>query len=290
MDSAGRTLFEFGEPDRAIFYRSAVKPIQAMVAIRSGVQFAPEEVAITCSSHSGYPIHIAYVRKILANAGLTEASLQTPPDWPLGKQAALAVRVAGHKTKRRIWHNCSGKHAGWLATSRHQGWDETKYLAPTHPLQRQIIDLVHETTKFDPNPTGIDGCGAPTLRGSARGLANAFARISSDPEFVATAGPVHRFPGLVGGNDREDGRLGAWWDGPMKGGAEGLLGGGRHGIGIAVRSEDGSSRIAVLGFIAVARKLGLLSDAAFDALRSDASPTVFGGGLPVGNIEPQLTS
>ena len=38
----------------------------------------------------------------------------------------------------------------------------------------------------------------------------------------------------------------------MKGGAQGLLGGGRNGVGIAVRSESGSGQIAVVGFIEVA--------------------------------------
>ena len=82
-------LFEYGDPDRPIFYRSAIKPLQALVALRLGVELAPEEIAITCSSHDGFPIHIALVEKILGDAGLTTADLQTPPDWPLGKEAAL---------------------------------------------------------------------------------------------------------------------------------------------------------------------------------------------------------
>lgn len=288
VDSDGNVLFELGEPDRPIFYRSAVKPLQAMVAIRCGVDLSPEEIAVICSSHSGFPIHVALVRRILTGAGLTDAALQTPPDWPLGSAAANALRLAGHTRKRRIWHNCSGKHAGWLAASRAQGWDHRRYLATNSQLQQMVLDLVHDATKVDPTPTGIDGCGAPTLRGTVRGLATAFARISTDPEFAPTAEPLNRFPSLVASSDRGDGKLGAWWDGPLKVGAQGLIGAGRHGIGLAVRSESGSSQIAVVGMIAVMLHLRLLSAAAIDALTAEAAPDVLGGGRLVGNIEPAV--
>jgi len=287
VDDTGKVLFEHGDPDRPIFYRSAIKPLQAMVALRHGVVLAPEEVAVTCSSHSGFPIHVSLVRKILGDAGLSPDDLQTPPDWPIGAAAHEALLAAGHTTPRRIWHNCSGKHAGWLAACRHAAWDTATYRDASHPLQREVIEIVADATKVDPEPTGIDGCGAPTMLGSVRGLATAFARISTDPEFAPTAIPVHRFPALVGG-DRADSRLGAWWDGPMKAGAQGLLGAGRHGVGIAVRSEEGSGEIAVVGMIAVLRHLGLLSDAALDALEEDAAPAVLGHGKPVGTIEPVI--
>jgi L-asparaginase II len=289
VDAAGRVLFEYGNPDRPIFYRSAIKPLQAMVAVRAGVPLSPEETAVTCASHSGFPIHIALVRKILGNAGLTEDDLQTPPDWPIADAARDALIRAGHRAPRRIWSNCSGKHAGWLAACRHAGWDTATYRDPGHPLQLEILDIVADATGVPVTPTGIDGCGAPTLRGTVRGLATAFAKLSSDPQYAPTAHAVHRFPGLVGG-DREDSRLGAWWDGPMKGGAQGLLGGGRNGVGIAVRSEAGSGQIAVVAFIEVANRLGLLSGAAQQALAEDAAPAVLGHGRPVGTIQAAIGS
>lgn len=289
VDSSGKVLFEYGDPDRPVFYRSAIKPLQALVALRHGVALAPEEIAVTCSSHDGFPIHIALVKNILSDSGLTPDALQTPPDWPLGKEAAVALRVAGAQEPSPIWHNCSGKHAGWLAACQQAGWNPATYLEPDHPLQQEVLDIVHDATNVDPSPIGIDGCGAPTLRGSVRGLANAFARISSEAQFAATAIPVHRFPSLVAGNDRPDGKLGAWWGGPLKAGAQGLLGAGRHGIGVAVRSEAGSGDIAVVAAIAVMAHMGLLSDAAVEALSEVAAPPVLGHGEPVGTIQAALT-
>ena len=46
--------------------------------------------------------------------------------------------------------------------------------------------------------------------------------------------------------------------------------------------------VAVVGLIAVMRRLGLLSDAALTALEEVASPAVLGGGRPVGALEPVL--
>jgi L-asparaginase II len=288
VDPSGRVIFEYGEPDRPIFYRSAIKPLQAIVGVRVGSRLSPEEVAVTCSSHSGLPIHVAFVEKILQDAGLTPAALQTPPDWPMGIAAVAAIRAAGHDKPQRIWHNCSGKHAGWLAACRSAGWDPSTYLQPDHPLQQMILEIVRDATLVEPTPTGIDGCGAPTLRGSIRGLATAFARLTSDDAYGATATATHRFPSLVASNDRPDGKLTAWWGGPMKAGAQGLLGAGRHGIGIAVRSESGSSDIAVVAMVAVMRHLGMLSAAALNALVDVEAPPVLGHGEPVGTIEAAL--
>ena len=288
VDSSGRVLFEYGDPDRPVFYRSAIKPLQAIVGIRVGSGLSPEEVAITCASHSAFPIHVALVEKILHDADLTADALQTPPDWPMGQAAVAAIHAAGHDTPRSIWHNCSGKHAGWLAACQAAAWDPGTYLEPDHPLQQTILDIVRDATKLEPTPTGIDGCGAPTLRGSIRGLATAFAQISCDIAYAPTATAMHRFPSLVASNDRADGKLAAWWDGPVKAGAQGLLGAGRHGIGLAVRSESGSSEIAVVAMVAVMRHLGLLSAAAIDALADVAAPPVLGRGEPVGTIEAAL--
>ncbi len=288
VDESGAVLYQIGDVDRVIFYRSAIKPLQALVALRVGTSLSVEEIAITCASHSAYPIHIAFVRKILGDVGLDETALQTPVDWPLGRGARDLLVAAGHREKRRIWHNCSGKHAGWIAACRTAGWDHTEYLSPDSNLQQEVLEIVRDATGVDPAPTGIDGCGAPTLRGSVRGLAQAFARLSSDPQYAATANAVHRFPALSGSNDRPDGKLGAWWDGPIKAGAQGLIGAGRHGVGVAVRSESGDGDIAVLALIAVAAKLGLLSPAALDALSDTSAPAVLGGGTAVGTIEPVM--
>ena len=98
-----------------------------------------------------------------------------------------------------------------------------------------------------------------------------------------------RYPALVAGNDRSDGRLGMWWGGPAKVGAEGLMAAGRNGIGLAVKSAEGSARIAVIGLVEVARRLGLISPGALAALAPEHTPVVLGAGRPVGSVVADLS-
>jgi L-asparaginase II len=284
VDSEGRELFRSGDPDREVFYRSAVKPFQATAALEAGLDLPPEHLAVACSSHGGWPIHVAIVRAILAGAGLDESALQTPAVWPLSQGARDLQMRRGVAAPRPVFHNCSGKHAGMLGACVAQGWPIDTYLDPSHPLQRRIFDVVAAATGIRPEPVGIDGCGAPTLRGSARGLARAFASLSSTDRCARATEAISRFPALVADNSRPDGKLARWWGGPVKVGAEGQIGLGRHGIGIAAKADDGGSNVAVAAAIAVADHLGLVSDVMRDALAGEAAPPVLGAGRPVGAV------
>jgi L-asparaginase II len=284
IDADGTELYRSGDPDRPLFYRSAVKPFQTTVALEAGLSLPTEHIAVASASHGGWPVHIAIVRSILADAGLDESALQCPPSWPLS-QGAKDVQVRrGIRSPKRVFHNCSGKHAAMLGACMVQGWPIETYLDPDHPLQRQIIELVTEATGIRPEPVGIDGCGAPTLRGSVRGLARAFANLSSSERCRPAANAVSRFPSLVADNSRPDGKLARWWGGPVKVGAEGQVGIGRHGIGIAAKAAAGKPEAAVAGVIAAADELGLIPDVMRNALETETAPPVLGGGKPVGAL------
>ena len=283
-DAAGRELIRSGDPDRPLFYRSAVKPFQATAALEAGLTLPPEHLALTCASHGGWPAHLAIVRAILHGVGLDESALQCPPSWPLSPGARDIQIGFGFRSPRRVFHNCSGKHAGMLGACIAQGWPSDSYLDPEHPLQRRIRDVVADATGIRPEPVGIDGCGAPTLRGSVRGLARAFVALSSSERCRPAANAVSRFPSLVADNSRPDGKLARWWGGPVKVGAEGQIGIGRHGIGIAAKADAGRSDVAVAAVIAAADELGLVSTVMREALASEEAPPLFGGGVPVGAI------
>lgn len=284
VDADGTELLRSGDPDRPLFYRSAVKPFQATVALEAGLMLPVEHLAVASASHGGWPAHIAIVRSILGDAGLDESFLRCPPSWPLSQGANdLQVR-RGIRSPKRVFHNCSGKHAAMLGACMIQGWPIETYLDPNHPLQRQIVDIVTDATGIRPEPVGVDGCGAPTLRGSVRGLARAFANLSSSERCRPAADAVSRFPALVADNARPDGKLARWWGGPVKVGAEGQIGIGRHGIGVAAKADAGKSEAAVAAVIAAADELGLISDVMVNALEAEAAPPLLGGGKPVGAL------
>ncbi len=284
LDASGHALLHWGEPDRPIFYRSAIKPFQATAAMEAGASLPMESLAVVCASHAGSPVHLAHVRSILETAGLDERALQTPQSWPLDPAAERRLCRAGHDRPRRIFHNCSGKHAGWLAACVAAGHPLDSYLDHDHPIQVASRSIVAHATQVEPERTGIDGCGAPTLRGSLRGLALGFSTLTSVDRYQRAATAMARYGALVGGNTFPHGRIAAWWPGPMKAGAEGLLAAGRNGLGIAVKSEAGSHSVAAMAMMVAMRRLGLLPAAAVDALSEVAEPPVLGGGRTVGRV------
>ena len=285
IDDNGAELFLSGDPDAPVFYRSAIKPFQALAAARTGLTLPDEHLAVTCASHGGFPVHLGIIEAILTDHALSTNDLRCPPDRPSAAAAHDLQLERGNKRRERRFHNCSGKHAGWLAACTVAGWDTSTYLDADHPLQVSIIEVISDVSGIDPEPVGVDGCGAPTLRGSARGLATAFARLGSDPELAPMAGAMARFGALVADNVRPDGRVGQWWGGPQKIGAEGLYAMTRSGVSIATKAHSGRPEVAVAAALVTADRLGALSPAMANALEDQLRPPVIGGGRPVGHME-----
>src|SRR4029077_11285880 len=129
VDADGRVAWSVGDVSSPILPRSCNKPIQALGMVRAGLDLPPDLLALACASHSGEPFHIEGVRRILDSAGLSEADLQTPPDYPLDDAAREQVIREGG-TKAPVLMNCSGKHAAMLATCAANGWPTQTHLAP----------------------------------------------------------------------------------------------------------------------------------------------------------------
>lgn len=285
LDAGGHELLASGDVERPFFYRSAVKPFQALASLRHGLDVPAEHLAITCSSHSGYPVHLQIVEAILAAHGLDGSHLACPPSWPLGQPARDALFAAGYRRPEPLFHNCSGKHAGWLAASAVAGFPTDGYLDIDHPIQQTVRSTVAEFTGSDPEPVGVDGCGAPTLVGTVRSLARGFARLTTDPEIRPIADAMTAYGALVADNVRPDGRFGIAWGGPSKTGAEGIFAASRNGLAIAAKAAGGDSAIAAAAVVEAARRLGALDHGALTRLDDIAHPAVLGGGRPVGRLE-----
>jgi L-asparaginase II len=282
LDSEGNTLFSSGPVDQPMFYRSAIKPFQAIASRRFGLDLPAEHLAMACASHGGYPPHIALVGQILTDHGYTAADLRCTPGRPLASDADRYQASRGRIAPERIFHNCSGKHAGWLAACAVSDLDPSTYLDPHHPLQVASIDTVREYSGADPRPVGVDGCGAPTLRGTIRTLATAFAKLTAEPEAQPVAAAMTAYGALVADNQRPDGRLAVTWGGPVKVGAQGSIAMARNGVAIAAKSESGTSEMAVASALHAAQIIGVLSDSMASELKNEMSPPVFGGGKKVG--------
>ena len=195
----------------------------------------------------------------------------------------LAAR--GRVDPERILHTCSGKHAAWLAACAGAGWDTSSYLDVEHPLQVSVVDIMREFSDVSAEPLGVDGCGAPTTRGTITGLARAFQRLGTDPELVPIASAMSRFGALVRDNTRPSGRIALQWGGPVKYGAEGSIALMREGIGIAAKSRSGNRAAVAAAALEVADRLGMLTASMNEALTDVRAPAVIGGSRPVGAWE-----
>ncbi|MBL8615214.1 MAG: asparaginase [Deltaproteobacteria bacterium] len=208
----GGALRTGGAP-ASTFWRSASKPFQLEVALSllpdDGAALGPEELALAASSHSGQPGHLAVLDAILNKFGLEEAALRCGAEPPAHAPSAAALIAAG-APPRAAHNDCSGKHALMLAACAARGWDSQTYLAPEHPLQRQIAALIHARTA-EPAPVAVDGCGVPTfwvsLSGMARAwqqLAAAMAAPATEPRLAHIGAAMAAHPWLVSGDDRLD--------------------------------------------------------------------------------------
>lgn len=285
LDATGRVILSSGDIDVPVFYRSAIKPFQALAAARAGAALPAEHLAVTCASHGGWPVHLALVEQILADAQLSIDHLQCPPSWPSPEGARSLLIEQGHRKPQRLFHNCSGKHAGWLAGCAAAGWDPGTYLSPTHPMQQSVLEIVADVTGTDPTPVGVDGCGAPTLRGRLDGLARAYLRLTTDADLTPMADAMTRFGAIVADNTSPWGRFGISWGHPSKVGAAGVFGVVAAGGSIATKSLEGDASLAVAAAIEAADQIGMLPDAVAARLTDIRHPAVLGGGDVVGHLE-----
>lgn len=284
----GTVLQALGDAHSPIFPRSSNKPIQALAMVRGGLDLPDELLALVCASHSGEPFHLEGVASILAGAGLTEADLQNTPDRPYAElERERWIREGLAPTS--LAQNCSGKHAGMLATCVLNGWDRATYLDPAHPLQLAMADTLAELAGEPIAAIAIDGCGAPVMAVSLTGLATAFGRIAAaDPDRpegrIATA--IRRAPAFLGGTGRDVTALIEGTPGVIaKDGAEAVYAVGLpDGRGIALKIADGGQRARPVVLGAVLQHLGVES-AAYDVL---AHAPVLGHGRPVGAVVPTL--
>ncbi len=262
-DLKGRVLMRAGNPDYITFIRSALKPFQVLPFISSGtaekINCSEKGLALCCGSHSGSAMHAREAFKILWDSDIAPESLQCPT--PKGAVSALQ-------------HNCSGKHAAFLATCKKMGWTLENYLQGKHPLQLEILRRISELLGLPAEELVAekDDCGAPTLKLQLAQMALLYAHLSGSkhPELEKVSRAMRAEPEFVAGNGRFDTELMNRAHGQLlsKGGAEGIQCLSRigEGIGIAIKVEDGSKRAKQAVALHVLKQLDWLTPIGLEEL------------------------
>lgn len=297
--ASNKTGLSIGDPEIATFWRSALKPFQALAIVADGVDrvfgLGPEELALICASHGGTSAHLRRVEEILSAIGEDPEVLHCGPHAPYDPDAASELSCAGERPGR-LHNNCSGKHASMLALALHHGWSTEGYWRYDHPVQERVRQLLPEWIDRDPEgfEWATDGCGVPTPRGRLAEMATAYARLvsrSTSPGTPAAAvvGAMTSYPDLTSSPGREPLQFMRLTSGRIlaKEGAEGVLclAGTDAGWGLALKVEDGARRAVGPAAVEILTTAGLLSEAEQKALQPLAAvPILSTRGEQVGEI------
>lgn len=301
IDGNGKIIASLGNPDTVTCLRSAAKPFQAIPFIRSGAidrfGFSEKELALACASHNSEPEHISTVQSMLRKIGLDESKLKCGAHEPLGDEAARLLRESG-KTPTKIYNNCSGKHAAMLAQAIHLNAQIDTYNELDNPVQNEIAKVVSKFSDvlIEEMANSIDGCSAAIFGISVKAMATMYAKLVFPPKDFdvdtrdacrRVVSAMNMYPEMVGGalSARLDTEIMRVLRGRIvsKVGAEGVYTAGvlpcpewKHGLGIAFKIEDGEDKRArPVVVIETLRQLGILSEDAYDTLKSFACIPVF---------------
>ena len=230
----------------------------------------------------------------------TNAALECGAHWPLGEDEARALARSG-RTPTALHNNCSGKHAGFVCLSCAMGVDPKGYVAPDHPVQREVAASIEAMTgaRLSEAMRGVDGCAIPTYAVPLAALALGFARLGTGhglaPERRKAAARIRAavaaHPVTVAGRGRFDTAVMSLL-GPRvftKSGAEGVFCAAlpEAGLGIAVKADDGAGRAAQVMIAALIRRFGGFDDETEARFSRFVSPRLLNwNGAEVGLLRP----
>jgi L-asparaginase II len=291
VEPDGNVVAQLGVPETVTFLRSSAKPFQALPLLVSGAAdafgFTDREVAMACASHNGEPIHTELVASLLKKIGLGPEALKCGIHEPYSVAAAQQLRERG-EAPNVLQNNCSGKHAGMLATAVHLGAPTETYNKPEHPVQLAIGKSIAQFSgvAVEDLAVGTDGCAVPVFGITVKAMALTYARLVAPPADFdeATRNACNRivrvmssYPELIGGTtDRLDTEIMRAAPGRLisKVGAEGVYTAGvlpnerwPRGLGVALKIEDGDDKRARPTVVIEAlRQLGVLRDESLEAV------------------------
>ena len=158
--------YRVGDIQHPTYFRSAAKPIQALPAFLAGVDIkyglTDKETALFAASHRGESYHITALEALRKKLSIEENQLFCPYSYPLNDKPKEEMLKRNIKM-RKLYHNCSGKHMGFIAACYEMGFPIEGYWQISHPLQQKILKILSyiSETPFSEIQVGVDGCGAP---------------------------------------------------------------------------------------------------------------------------------
>ena len=274
INSSGEVLKEWGNSDLLIYPRSALKPIQSLNLYKDGVaeglKLTDEYIALTTASHHAEDLHQKMITEWLQKINIGEDKLCCGADWPWNMDDKFKANLK-YKKKRRIFHNCSGKHCGLLAVSKYKDLPIENYNQNNHPIQKELINLIENLSNFKIKKIGIDGCTLPNPLIPLKKFALAAAKIVDYKSLNEASDIAKRifdscvkFPEITGGSKSVNCALTKLSKGKafFKNGAEGVFVAiiPEQKSALAVKITDGAARAAEVAIAGLISELKIIDE------------------------------
>ena len=266
INSSGEILKEWGDSNIPIYPRSALKPIQSLNLYKEGtaeaLNLSDELIALTTASHHAEIFHQKMISSWLKKMNLDESNLSCGPAWPWNMNDQFKAH-SKYKKKRKIFHNCSGKHCGHLAVCKYKDLPIKNYQKKDHPIQKDLIKLIEDLSHYKLKNIGIDGCTLPNPLIPLKKFALAAAKLADYKKLNEHSSIAERifysctkFPEITGGSNSINCILTKLSKGKIffKNGAEGVFVAiiPEQKSALAVKIVDGTARaaeVAIAGLI-----------------------------------------
>lgn len=183
VNEDGQVVYSIGDPGFVTFMRSSAKPIQAIPLIKRGIDtkynLSDKEITVMTGSHRAEPFHVTALESIMDKVQIAEDELICLPTYPLSMNAKEEILRNGGE-KRRIYHNCSGKHMGILTLCTDMNCDKREYWNINSPAQQEILSHISMMSEYprEQIKIGTDGCGVPVFAMPMKNLAMAYMKMA----------------------------------------------------------------------------------------------------------------
>jgi len=282
INSSGEILKEWGNSNLLIYPRSALKPIQSLNLYKDGVaeamNISDDLIALTTASHHAENIHQKMINNWLKKINLKEKHLSCGPSWPWNIKDQFKAH-AKYKVKRKIFHNCSGKHCGHLAVSKYRNLPIKNYQNKNHPIQKELIKLIEDLSKYKIKNIGVDGCTLPNPLIPLKKFALAAAQLADYKKLGEHSAIVKRifdscikFPEITGGSESANSILTKLSKGRVffKNGAEGVFVAiiPEKKSALAVKIIDGAARAAEVAIMGLISQLKIINNDKIEKIKN----------------------
>ncbi len=188
VNLAKEEFVSVGQDYEPVYFRSAAKPFQAipifMTDFIEKYEITSTESALFLASQRGEIYHQEALTSLLEKIPVCENDLICAASYPLNEEPKTLYIQQGFQ-KRKLLHNCAGKHLGFLTACLANGYNFEQYCHPDHPLQQMIKKYIAYLSDYDEGKirTGIDGCGAPVFAVPLKNMAIAYLKLAR-PELI----------------------------------------------------------------------------------------------------------